>query len=157
MQRIGLVLLLLTGKAAAADSAALKDIRVWASPDSTRVVLDLSAPTAYTVFSLSNPERVVIDFERIDANREDFPRCPAVRGVVKVSASRRAGTLGTSRRARREREGRDEVIPVRRPTRPTATRLSYVDLGHNLASLPAEAAPPVPVEGGGRRRANATS
>src|SRR5262245_32795883 len=93
LQRIGFVLLLLTSGSAAADSAALKDIRVWASPDSTRVVLDLSAPAAYTLFTLANPERVVIDFDRIDANPKTFP-VPDGSGVVKsvrLGARGRAG------------------------------------------------------------------
>ncbi len=38
------------------------------SPDSTRVVLDLTAPASYTLFTLSGPERIVIDFDQIDAD-----------------------------------------------------------------------------------------
>jgi len=143
MQRIGLVLLLLTGKAAAADSAALKDIRVWASPDSTRVVLDLSAPTAYTVFSLSNPERVVIDFDRIDANPKTFP-VPDGSGVVK---SVRLGERGRSGlRVVLDVSEKVETKSFLSPPNETYGDRLVVDLGHNLASLPAEAAPPVPVK-----------
>jgi N-acetylmuramoyl-L-alanine amidase len=57
----GLVVLLLASGAGKAAAAALEDIRLWASPESTRVVLDLSEPATYTLFSLSGPERVVID------------------------------------------------------------------------------------------------
>ncbi|NNL56308.1 MAG: AMIN domain-containing protein, partial [Pseudomonadales bacterium] len=39
----------------------LEAVRVWQAPDHTRVVLDLSAPTKYKVFTLSRPDRVVID------------------------------------------------------------------------------------------------
>ena len=42
LQRIALLLLLVAAAPAQAAPAALKDIRVWGSPDSTRVVLDLS-------------------------------------------------------------------------------------------------------------------
>ncbi|MCG8612366.1 MAG: N-acetylmuramoyl-L-alanine amidase [Pseudomonadales bacterium] len=35
--------------------------RIWPAPDHTRLVLDLSAATQYKVFTLSNPDRVVID------------------------------------------------------------------------------------------------
>ena len=83
LQRIGLVLLLLASGSAAAASAALKDIRVWASPDSTRVVLDLSAPASYTVFSLDGPDRVVIDLERIQADPSAI-KLPDGTGVVKA-------------------------------------------------------------------------
>ena len=39
----------------------IEQIRVWPSPQSTRVVFDLSAPVEHSIFQLSNPERVVID------------------------------------------------------------------------------------------------
>ncbi len=38
-------------------------VRLWASPESTRVVLDLDRPTAHRVFSLANPDRLVIDLD----------------------------------------------------------------------------------------------
>lgn len=37
------------------------DVRLWSGPEGTRVVLDLSASPEYKVFSLRNPDRVVID------------------------------------------------------------------------------------------------
>jgi N-acetylmuramoyl-L-alanine amidase len=60
--RLGLV----TGAAAFACAALaagtiIKDIRVWAGPDATRLVFDLSAPGEHTVSTLQNPDRVVID------------------------------------------------------------------------------------------------
>src|SRR5688572_23302942 len=82
-QTFGLFLLLLASVSAAADSAALRDIRLWASPDSTRVVLDLSAPTSYTVFTLDAPDRVVIDFERIQADPAAI-KVPESTGIVKA-------------------------------------------------------------------------
>lgn len=57
---ISLVLLALsTGVNAAAVT--VEGIRVWEGPDSTRVVFDLSAPVDHTVFSLENPDRIVVD------------------------------------------------------------------------------------------------
>ena len=44
----------------------VEGVRVWPSPDSTRVVLDLSKPVKYSYFTLSSPERLVIDLQ--DAN-----------------------------------------------------------------------------------------
>lgn len=41
--------------------ADVKDVRVWQSPDSTRLVFDLTAPVEHKIFTLSNPHRVVID------------------------------------------------------------------------------------------------
>ncbi|KPK57690.1 MAG: N-acetylmuramoyl-L-alanine amidase [Gammaproteobacteria bacterium SG8_31] len=44
-----------------AQSSEVQGIRVWSAPDNTRVVLDLSGPVSHSLFSLSNPRRVVID------------------------------------------------------------------------------------------------
>ncbi len=41
----------------------VEGVRLWASPESTRVVLDLDRPTAYNVFGLENPNRLVIDLD----------------------------------------------------------------------------------------------
>src|SRR6188768_3210442 len=83
LQRIGFLVLLLASGSAAAAPATLKDIRVWGSPDSTRVVLDLTAPAAYSLFTLSGPERIVIDFDAIDADLKSLD-LPAAAGVVKA-------------------------------------------------------------------------
>lgn len=41
--------------------ADVQEVRVWQSPDKTRLVFDLSAPSEHKIFTLSNPDRVVID------------------------------------------------------------------------------------------------
>ena len=38
-------------------------LRIWHSPDSTRVVFDVSADVKHSVFSLINPNRVVVDID----------------------------------------------------------------------------------------------
>jgi N-acetylmuramoyl-L-alanine amidase len=93
LQRIGLIVLLLAAGSAAAAPATLKDIRVWASPDSTRVVLDLSAAASYTVFTLSGPERIVIDLEQADADLSAL-RVPDGAGVVKAVRLGERGNRG---------------------------------------------------------------
>lgn len=40
----------------------IKNVRVWPAPDSTRVVFDLSKKADFKYFSLSSPNRLVIDF-----------------------------------------------------------------------------------------------
>jgi N-acetylmuramoyl-L-alanine amidase len=52
---------LMTCVAMGASAAELRDVRLWASPDGTRVVFDLDGAASHTVFSLDNPNRVVID------------------------------------------------------------------------------------------------
>ena len=50
------------------------DVRLWAGPDSTRVVLDLSGPASHKLFTLENPGRVVVDLKaRIDLGAVDLP------------------------------------------------------------------------------------
>ena len=49
-----------------AASTLVKGTRTWVSPDYTRVVFDISKQADYHLFTLHNPERVVIDIK--DAN-----------------------------------------------------------------------------------------
>ena len=42
-------------------AAELRDVRVWAGPESTRVVFDLNAETAHKLYTLTGPDRIVID------------------------------------------------------------------------------------------------
>jgi len=143
LRRMGLVLLLFAPGLAAAAPAALKDIRVWASPDSTRVVLDLSAPAGYTVFSLSNPERVVVDFERIDADPRTF-RTPDGAGVVKAVRLGERGRAGL--RVVLDVSEKVETKSFLSPPNETYGDRLVIDLGHGLAPPAAEAQPPVPVK-----------
>ena len=41
----------------------VKDVRVWRSPDKTRLVFDLSSGVKQKVFSLDNPHRLVVDLD----------------------------------------------------------------------------------------------
>lgn len=43
---------------------ALEGVRVWPSPDETRVVIDLKSEADFSYFSLSEPHRIVIDLKR---------------------------------------------------------------------------------------------
>ncbi|MBA1146995.1 N-acetylmuramoyl-L-alanine amidase [Ectothiorhodospiraceae bacterium WFHF3C12] len=53
---------------ATAGQTVIKDIRTWAGPERTRVVFDLTEPTDHSLFTLSNPQRVVIDFKSAAMN-----------------------------------------------------------------------------------------
>jgi N-acetylmuramoyl-L-alanine amidase len=46
---------------ALAAPAEVQGLRLWAAPDHTRVVFDISGPVSHKLFSLNNPKRLVID------------------------------------------------------------------------------------------------
>lgn len=48
-----------------ADPAVLQGVRLWTGPDNTRVVLELNAPAEHKLFTLSGPDRVVIDLRNV--------------------------------------------------------------------------------------------
>lgn len=66
----------------AAAPVTVKDVRVWAGPDATRLVFDLSGPAEHTISTLQNPDRVVID---IGSGRIENPTraLPDNQGFVK--------------------------------------------------------------------------
>jgi N-acetylmuramoyl-L-alanine amidase len=78
---LGCLALLLAALAHAASQVTVKNVRLWAGPDGTRLVFDLSAPVEHSVMTLQNPDRVVIDISdaRVDAAGE----LPEGQGFVK--------------------------------------------------------------------------
>ncbi|WP_238133988.1 LysM peptidoglycan-binding domain-containing protein [Vibrio cincinnatiensis] len=63
MGRVFLVLVLtLFGTSSYAN--VLEGVRVWPSPDETRVVVDLKAEVDFSYFTLSSPERLVVDLKK---------------------------------------------------------------------------------------------
>ncbi len=46
-----------------ASANVLEGVRVWPSPDETRVVIDVQSEVAFTYFTLTSPERLVIDLK----------------------------------------------------------------------------------------------
>jgi len=63
LMRLTVLCLVWLGAVASAQAAEVRDLRVWASPDSTRVVVDLSGEVGYKLFALSGPDRLVLDLE----------------------------------------------------------------------------------------------
>ncbi len=56
---VGLLLTALAVDALAATQ--VKSVRLWRAPDNTRLVFDLSGPVQHSVFTLTSPDRLVID------------------------------------------------------------------------------------------------
>ena len=61
---IALVAIWLVQPAVADQSALVKGVRSWVAPDKTRVVFDLSQSVSHHIFTLDNPDRVVVDIQR---------------------------------------------------------------------------------------------
>lgn len=73
--------LLLTLIAAPAFAAEVSGFRVWTDPEKTRAVIDLTERTEYRVFTLQDPDRVVIDIDGAGVKRTlDFEQDHA--GVI---------------------------------------------------------------------------
>lgn len=45
---------------------AVKAVRVWPSPEYSRIAIEFDAPVSYTHFSLKNPERIVVDLNGVE-------------------------------------------------------------------------------------------
>lgn len=65
----------------AAKPVTVKDVRLWAGPDGTRLVFDLSGPVDHTVLKLENPDRVVVDIPAASVANERV--LPQGQGFVK--------------------------------------------------------------------------
>ncbi|HEY7883969.1 MAG TPA: N-acetylmuramoyl-L-alanine amidase [Cellvibrionaceae bacterium] len=65
VNRLVIACLLLTGClfVASVQAVDIDGVRLWRAPDHTRVVFDLSAPVQHSMFTLSGPERVVVDLD----------------------------------------------------------------------------------------------
>ncbi|MBU1332329.1 MAG: N-acetylmuramoyl-L-alanine amidase [Gammaproteobacteria bacterium] len=56
---VGMVLAALAVEALAASD--VRSVRLWRAPDNTRLVFDLSGPVKHSVFTLTSPNRIVVD------------------------------------------------------------------------------------------------
>ena len=60
------LLLIFSLSAGAEQAVHLKNIRLWAAPDNTRVVFDISRPVGYDLKLLSDPFRLVVDMDKTE-------------------------------------------------------------------------------------------
>lgn len=132
------IALMLASASADAEPVLLQDIRLWASPDSTRIVLDLSAPASYSMFSLGDPERVVIDLEQAQFAPAGVAT-PAGTGVVNAVrlGEREGGALRVVLDVGAKVTPRSFLTP---PNEAYGHRL-VVDLGLEQAPRPVKVAP----------------
>jgi N-acetylmuramoyl-L-alanine amidase len=81
-----LVLVAAASAAAGAPSPAVTGVRVWAGPDQTRVVLDLSAPSKHALFTLSNPDRLVVDLAGAELAKFEAPHASGLIKSIRTGA-----------------------------------------------------------------------
>jgi N-acetylmuramoyl-L-alanine amidase len=136
-----LLAVLMAGIAVGAQAAELRDVRLWAGPESTRVVFDLDGAAEHAVFTLQNPDRVVIDLrstQRAEALLTQFEGKGLVQRVR--SGPQDGGTLRV-------------VLDLAASARPKSFALqpndSYgfrvvIDLASAVPAVAARAAPPPP-------------
>lgn len=66
---------------------ALHDVRIWAAPDHTRIVFDLGGSVRYKLFTLENPNRVVIDIRNAYGEKGQYQN---IKGKGLISSVRTA-------------------------------------------------------------------
>ncbi len=103
-----LLSLLLSGELLAAE---LEDVRMWRAPDHTRLVFDLSGPITYSLFTLDNPDRVVIDIQ----NTTQKARFDGLDFTASPIQSIRSGV--------RDGSGLRVVLDLNAPTKPSSFTL----------------------------------
>jgi len=78
---LGVLLLLGSAFGAPARAVEVRAVRLWAEPESTRIVLDLSGSAQHSLSVLSNPDRIVLDLA--GARLASGSHAPPAAGVVK--------------------------------------------------------------------------
>ncbi len=66
------------------QAAQVQDIRLWAGPDHTRIVLDLSGPVRHSLRVLHNPDRVVVDLPNSSRRGGSQATLPGKGVIVRV-------------------------------------------------------------------------
>jgi N-acetylmuramoyl-L-alanine amidase len=98
----------------------IQAVRVWAGPDYTRVVFDVSEPLDYKLFGLADPDRIVIDFR-------------ATRMANSASEVQPRGLLGGIRSGAREKSDLRVVFDLTGKSRPKSFLLQPAEnFGYRL-------------------------
>lgn len=115
---IGLLVALLPNILSAAE---VRSLRMWPAPDNTRLVFDLSAPVEHSLFSLSNPNRIVIDLENTK-----------ISGALPSAAYNESRIKGL-RYAKRGKKGLRVVLDLNNAVKPKSFVLKpHAAFGHRL-------------------------
>ncbi|MGH8521393.1 MAG: N-acetylmuramoyl-L-alanine amidase [Gammaproteobacteria bacterium] len=122
---------LLLSIAVPCQAASISGPRMWAAPDNTRVVFDLSAPVTYHLFTMTHPHRVVLDIEGGRFVKPPPPSDPADRFLKSI----RYAPHGQKLRLVLDLKQRTEVKGFAlAPQRPYGHRLVVDLLGHEAVA-----------------------
>jgi len=100
----------------------MEGVRIWPSPDSTRVVFDLAAEPKYSYFTLQNPHRLVIDFNET-TGKFDFNDIENPKSLVKKVRPSKA----------KSSDSRRVVLDLTKTVKPKLFKLKpYGPHGHRL-------------------------
>ena len=103
------------------SAAEVRSLRMWPAPDNTRLVFDLNAPVEHSLFSLSNPNRIVIDLKNTK-----------VRGALPSAAYNESRIKGL-RYAKRGDNGLRIVLDLKNAVKPKSFVLKpHASFGHRL-------------------------
>ncbi|NND00071.1 MAG: LysM peptidoglycan-binding domain-containing protein [Gammaproteobacteria bacterium] len=86
------ILLQIPVAAAKSSPRQIENLRIWHSPDKTRVVFDVSADVKHQMFSLTDPLRLVVDIENADLSMKLPQLDPANKHISAVRSGRPGGT-----------------------------------------------------------------
>ena len=103
------------------SAAEVRGLRMWPAPDNTRLVFDLNAPVEHSLFSLKNPNRIVIDLKN-----------SKVRGAL-PSATYNESRIKGIRYAKRGDKGLRVVLDLKNSVKPKSFVLKpHGSYGHRL-------------------------
>ncbi|GAA5215632.1 N-acetylmuramoyl-L-alanine amidase [Corallincola platygyrae] len=123
---LGSLLVMLWTLTPLASAAELHGVRVWPSPDNTRVVFDLSKPAEYSYFALKNPDRLVFDFKS-SSKQVDLSGVADNSDLIKKVRTSKAPKKGTLRIVLDLKRALKPKVFALKPTEPYGDRV-VVDL-----------------------------
>ncbi len=102
-------------------SEKINSVRVWQAPESTRVVFDLSGPVDHRIFTLDNPNRVVIDLKS------------TLRTKALFSIDLKDSSIAKVRSAMQNKQDLRVVLDLKKPLKPKSFLLKpNAQYGHRL-------------------------
>src|SRR3990172_9815014 len=72
-----------------AQPVTVENVRIWAAPDHTRIVFDVSAPVEHQLSMMEDPYRLVIDLKNARSRREQAQPVPSDKFLQRLRGSAR--------------------------------------------------------------------